>query len=103
MTATHNDTIAELQRAIADLRTERDAVLALCTGGYDERIAHQGATVDVVKAKSTSPIDPQPMFDLIVERARDLCAREGGADGLFPEPIDFPLSRRSSIAVWPRR
>ena len=40
---------------------------------YGERIEHQAATIDVLKAMSASPGDPQPVFDLIVERARDLC------------------------------
>ena len=44
---------------------------------YGERIEHQSATIDVLKAMSASPGDPQPVFDLIVERARDLCDAYG--------------------------
>ena len=40
---------------------------------YGERIEHQAATIDVLKAMSASPGDPQPVFDLIVRRARN-CA-----------------------------
>ena len=40
---------------------------------YGERIEQQAATIDVLKVMSASPGDPQPVFDLIVARARDLC------------------------------
>ena len=76
MTATQDDTIAELQRTIAELRQElgeRDAALAQHKSDFDERIEHQAATIDVLKAMSASPGDPQPVFDLITTRARELC------------------------------
>ena len=38
---------------------------------FDERIEYQAATNDVLKAMSASPGDAQPVFELIVERARD--------------------------------
>src|SRR6516164_6375935 len=37
------------------------------------RSNYQTATSDVLRAMSASPGDPQPVFDLIVRRARDLC------------------------------
>ena len=77
MATTQDDMIAELQRANAELRRERDAAMALRNSEYGERIAHQAATIDVLKAMSASPGDPQPVFDLIVERARDLCDAYG--------------------------
>lgn len=49
--------IAELQRANAALRQERDAALAQRSSEYDERLAHQAATIDVLKAMSASPGD----------------------------------------------
>lgn len=74
---------AELQRACAELQSERDAALAELqartsalaqrNSEYDERIEHQSATIDVLKAMSGSPGDPQPAFDLIVRRAQELC------------------------------
>ena len=76
MTATQADTVAELQRANAELRRalcERDAALAQRNSEYGERIAHQAATIDVLKAMSASPGDAQPVFDLIVRRATELC------------------------------
>ena len=60
MASTQGDTIAELQRANAQLRRERDAALALRDGDYAERIAHQAATVGVLKVVSASPAPRQP-------------------------------------------
>jgi GAF domain-containing protein/nitrogen-specific signal transduction histidine kinase len=73
MTATQDDTIAELQRTIAELRQERDAAQARRNSEYGERIEQQSATIDVLKVMSASPGNPQPVFDLIVRRAVDLC------------------------------
>ena len=62
-------TIAELQRQLDECRAE----LAARNSEFGERIEHQSATIDVLKAMSASPGDPQPVFDLIVRRARNLC------------------------------
>ena len=89
MTATQDATIVELQRANAELRRERDAgrareatlaealatrtaELATRSSEYGERIEQQSAAIDVLKAMSASPGDPQPVFDLIVRRAQEL-------------------------------
>ena len=87
MTAPGDDTIAVLRAEIEALRAERDAALAekaaladalaVRDDAFQERIEHQAATVDVLKAMSAAPGDPQPVFDLIVERARDLCDAYG--------------------------
>ena len=83
---------------IAALRQRRDAALsekaalaeelALSTAAlaqrnteFGERIEHQAATIDVLKAMSASPGDPQPVFDLIVRRAQELCNSK--AAGLY--------------------
>ena len=96
MTAMQDATIAELQRANAELRRERDAglareatlaeelaardaTLAQRNSEYGERIEHQAATVDVLKAMSASPGDPQPVFDLIVRLATEQCDGIGAA------------------------
>src|ERR1043165_7766877 len=65
--------IAELQRKLEDCRAE----LAARTSAYGERIAYQAAANDVLKVMSASPGDPQPVFDLISVRARDLCDAYG--------------------------
>ena len=76
MTATLDSAVADLQRDNAELRRQLDACraeLAARNSEYGERIEHQSATIDVLKAMSASPGDPQPVFDLIVRSARDLC------------------------------
>jgi GAF domain-containing protein len=53
---------------------ERTVALARRNSEYGERIDHQSATIDVLKAMSGSPGDAQPVFDLITRRARELCS-----------------------------
>jgi GAF domain-containing protein len=77
MTATQDDMIAELQRANVDLQQRLDAALARSDSDYNERIEHQAATIEVLLAMSASPDDPQPVFDLIAVRARDICGAYG--------------------------
>src|SRR5215469_13143619 len=62
----------ENARLLGELQQRTDE-LAARNSEYGERIEHQSATIDVLKAMSASPGDPQPVFDLIVRRARDLC------------------------------
>jgi uncharacterized coiled-coil protein SlyX len=57
MTATQDNAIAELQGILAEPRRERDAALARCNCECSERIDHQSATIDVLKAMSASPGD----------------------------------------------
>ena len=64
---------AETYRAL-QMRTKE---LAQRNSEYGERIEHQSATIDVLKVMSASPGDGQPVFDLIVRRARELCNGEG--------------------------
>lgn len=83
MSATADQELAELRRAYEEMRSERDnlaselqtrtAALARRNTEYGERIEYQAATIDVLKAMSASPGDPQPVFDLIVRRAQELC------------------------------
>jgi two-component system, NtrC family, sensor kinase len=98
MTAPPDDTTTDTDAIVVALRAERDAALAReaalakelaartaelgqRNSDYGERIDHQAATIDVLKAMAASPGDPQPVFDLIARRARNLC---GGAHvGLF--------------------
>ena len=63
------------------LQAKLDAALAQRDNDYDERIEHQAATIDVLKAMSASPGDTQPVFDLIVRRAAELC--DGYCAGLL--------------------
>src|SRR5262249_33446620 len=90
---------------------QRTAALARRNSEYSERIDHQAATIDVLKAMSASPGDPQPVFDLIVERARDLCDAYGATVFEFDGELihqraatgvsDDPRIREASAARFP--
>ena len=134
MTVPPDETITDTHAIIAALRTERDAALAreatlaevlatrtaeLATRNseYGERIQQQAATIDVLKAMSASPGDPQPVFDLITRRATELCElraalyelREGQLDVVASHGMDlktiaafrrnFPRPPDRSLAV----
>src|ERR1700730_3855316 len=76
MTATFDEAAVDPQRTIAELQRQLDACrteLAARNSELGERIEHQSATIDVLKAMSASPGDPHPVFELIVRSARDLC------------------------------
>jgi hypothetical protein len=70
MTATSCDTIAELRPEVSALRAERDAALARRGSDYDERMAYQAATIDVLKVMSASAGDAQLVFDAIARLAQ---------------------------------
>ncbi len=70
----------ENARLLDELRA-RTAELAKRNSEYGERIEHQSATIDVLKAMSSSPDDTQPVFDLITHRAQELCNSK--AAGIF--------------------
>jgi hypothetical protein len=89
-TADLNAVVATLRQQLAERSAERDAALAekaelaQALAGrtaelgernsqFDERIEHQSATIDVLRAMSASPDDTQPVFDLITRRAKELC------------------------------
>ena len=72
----------------------RTAALAERNSEYGERIEHQSATIDVLKAMSASPDDTQPVFDLIARRAQQLC--NGASVGLFEFDGTLVYARASS-------
>ena len=89
VTTDSHRTIAELRQRLDERAAERDAALAreatlaealaARNTEFGERIEQQSATIDVLKVMSASPGDPQPVFDLIAERARAFCQAEFGA------------------------
>jgi GAF domain-containing protein len=101
--------ITELQRKLDESRAE----LAARNSDYTERIAHQAAANEVLKVMSASPGDPQPVFDLIVERARDLCGGYGATVYQFDGTLihwraatgvsDDPSARQAVIAMYPMK
>jgi hypothetical protein len=102
MSATADQQLAELRRANVELMRERDAALAevqardaLRSSEYGERIAHQAATINVLKAMSNSPGNPRPVLDMIVQQALILCGSE--VAGLFER--DAAMLRCDSIAA----
>jgi two-component system, NtrC family, sensor kinase len=122
MTATPEDA-PDPQRIIGDLQRqlhEARAELGARNSAYSERIAYQAAANDVLKVMSASPGDPQPVFDLISVRARDICDAYGvtvyefdgsllhwrAATGVSEDPAvretakaAFPLSPTPDLAV----
>jgi len=101
MSATADRELAELRRANAELLRERDAALtALALGNtdYGERIEQQAATIEVLKAMSASSGNPQPVFDLIVERARTCCGAELAAMTLLDGEL-LQLQAMSSMTA----
>jgi len=67
----------ENTRLLGELRQRTDE-LSTRNSEYSERIEQQAATIDVLKAMSASPGDPQPVFDLILRRAFELCNAPAG-------------------------
>src|SRR5437588_1013805 len=115
MTATPDNAAPDPQQIVAELQRRLDesrAELAARNSAYSERIAYQAAANDVLKAMSASPGDPQPVFDLIVGRSRELCnayaATLYGFDGYlidllsstaFPSPeVEAPFRRQFPMA-----
>src|SRR3954451_14764563 len=114
MTATPDNAAPDPQQIIAELQRKLDesrAELAARNSAYSERIAYQAAANDVLKVMSGSPGDPQPVFDLIVERARDLCGGYGATVYQFDGTLihwraatgvsDDPSARRMVEAMYP--
>src|SRR5215813_8701539 len=99
--------IAELQRQLEEARAE----LGARNRTYSERNAYQAAANDVLRVMSASPGDPQPVFDLIVRRARDLCDAYGVTVYEFDGKLvyyrvatgvsDDPQVRKTFAALYP--
>jgi two-component system, NtrC family, sensor kinase len=82
------------EAALAEELAARTAELAERKGEFGELIAQQAAMIDVLKVMSGSPGDPQPVFDLIVERACACCGGELAAMTL----LDGDLLRLNATA-----
>src|SRR6202162_676340 len=106
---------AHVERMEGELHALRTA-LAARNSEFGERLEHQAATIEVLKAMSASPGDAQPVFDLIARQAAKLCnvptaavatfdgtmmhlATQSGFDAAyvsqFPRPVglDFSMGR----------
>src|SRR4029077_2025859 len=82
----------ENARLLGELR-ERTEELAARNSAYGERIEHQAATIDVLKAMAGSPGDPQPVFDLITAHAQII----GNADVAALLEFDGRLAHLRSV------
>ena len=83
----------ENARLLGELQARTDE-LAARNSEFGERIEHQSATIDVLKAIVGSTGDPQPVFDLIARRARELCDTNTAALFEFDGEL---VHRRSSV------
>ncbi len=72
MTDLQSPAAANVERMEGELQALR-AALAARNSEFGERLEHQAATIEVLKAMSASPGDAQPVFDLIARQAAKLC------------------------------
>jgi len=79
MTAMFDDEVAELRRANAELRRR-----------LHEALAREVATAEVLQVINSSPVDLQPVFDAMVEKATRLCGAAQGALRLY-DGEGFPM------------
>src|SRR5215813_9684155 len=83
MSATPDSTLADPERLIADLQRQ----LAEYKTERDEALRRETATAEVLQVINSSPGDLAPVFNAILEKAHILCGAEHGVlltyDGEF--------------------
>ena len=89
------------EATLAEELAARTAELLERKSKFDERIEYQAATLDVLRAMSASPGDPQPVFQLIVERARAFCDADQANLALLDGDMLQLQARSGSSASYP--
>src|SRR5712691_2736395 len=79
MSSTSGSTLADLQQMVADLERQ----LAECRAERDEALQRETATAEVLQVINSSPGDPAPVFDAILEKAHSLCGANIGILGTY--------------------
>jgi len=81
MTATLDGEVAELRRTNAELQRrldERTAELEVRTAERDDSEAQKAAIGDVLEVINSSPHDFTPVFDAVLETAKQVCQPDRG-------------------------
>ena len=105
MTQMLDDTVAELQRTVAELTQKLDESRA----ERDKALAQQTATAEVLQVINSSPGDLAPVFDAMLEKAMRLCQASSGALRSYHEGWFHPVAVRGvpsafdSVTRGPRR
>src|SRR5580704_5810115 len=108
MTATVDQAVGNLQRANADLQRRLDEAIA----ERDEGEAQKAAMAQILEVINSSPGDPTPVFDGILEKAHTLCGAAHGAlvtyDGEYFRGVathgmsdHFAEVVRQPVRAWP--
>jgi hypothetical protein len=79
MNATPDNTLANPEQIIADLRRR----LAESQAERDEALHGEAATAEVLQVINSSPGDPAPVFDAVLNSAMRLCDASYGHSRIF--------------------
>ena len=75
MSATRDSTLTDSEQLIADLQRQ----LAECRAEREAALAREAAAAEILQVINSSPGDPGPVFEAILEKAHSLCGAAVGA------------------------